>query len=48
MYKRYCELKGVPVQWTHHDWNEAIGYAHVDPYDPKVNKEDCCEENSED
>jgi adenosine deaminase len=24
MYKRYCELKGVPVQWTHHDWNEAI------------------------
>ncbi|MFM8621986.1 MAG: hypothetical protein ACKOB3_01190, partial [Holophagaceae bacterium] len=30
-YKRYCELKGVPVTWTHHDWNEAIGYAHVDP-----------------
>ena len=26
-YKRYCELKGVPVQWNHHDWNEAIGYA---------------------
>jgi hypothetical protein len=30
-YKRYCELKGVPVKWTHHDWNEAIGYAHIDP-----------------
>jgi hypothetical protein len=29
--KRYCELKGVPVPWTHHDWNEAIGYAHLDP-----------------
>jgi hypothetical protein len=30
-YKRYCELKGVPVQWNHHDWNEAIGYAHLNP-----------------
>ena len=30
-YKRYCELKGVPVQWSHHDWIEAIGYAHLDP-----------------
>jgi hypothetical protein len=30
-YKRYCELKGVPVKWTHHDWNEAIAYAHVNP-----------------
>lgn len=29
--KRYCELKGVPMKWTHHDWNEAIGYAHLDP-----------------
>ncbi len=29
--KRYCELKGVPVPWTHHDWNMAIGYAHLDP-----------------
>jgi hypothetical protein len=28
---RYCELKGVPVPWTHHDWNKAIGYAHLDP-----------------
>jgi hypothetical protein len=28
--KWYCELKGVPVPWTHHNWNEAIGYAHVD------------------
>ena len=28
-YKRYCELKGVPVQWT--DWNQTIGYAHLDP-----------------
>ena len=30
-YKRYRELKEVPVQWSHHDWNEAIGYAHLDP-----------------
>jgi len=30
-YKRYCELKGVPVQWNHHDWNEVIGYTHLDP-----------------
>jgi hypothetical protein len=29
--KRYCELKGVKMRWTHHDWNEAIGYAHLDP-----------------
>ncbi len=30
--KRYCDLKGVPVPWTHHDWNEAISrYAHLDP-----------------
>jgi hypothetical protein len=29
--KRYCELKGVPVPWMHHDWNEAVGYAHLDP-----------------
>jgi hypothetical protein len=29
--KRYCELKGVAVLWNHHDWNEAIGYAHLDP-----------------
>ncbi len=31
LYKRYCELKGVPVMWNHHDWNEAVGYAHVNP-----------------
>jgi hypothetical protein len=24
---------GVPVPWTHHDWNEVIGYAHLDPID---------------
>ena len=30
-YKRYSELKRVPVQWTRHDWNQAIGYAHLDP-----------------
>ena len=30
-YKRYCELKGVPVLWSHHAWNEAIGYSHLDP-----------------
>ncbi len=29
--KRYCKLNGVPVPWMHHDWNEAIGYAHLDP-----------------
>ena len=29
-YKRYCELKGVLVKWTHHDWNQAIGYAHLE------------------
>ena len=29
--KRYCKLKGVPVPWTHHDWNEALGSAHLDP-----------------
>ena len=29
--KRYCELKGGKMRWTHHDWNEAIGYAHLDP-----------------
>ncbi len=29
--KRYRELKGVPVPWTHHDWNNAIGYKHLDP-----------------
>jgi hypothetical protein len=29
--KRYCDLRGVPVKWTHHDWNEAIAYAHIDP-----------------
>jgi hypothetical protein len=29
--KRYCELKGVPVPWIHHDWNKAIGYVHLDP-----------------
>ncbi len=21
----------LPVPWTHHDWNEAIGYVHLDP-----------------
>ncbi len=29
--KRYCKLKGVLVPWTYHDWNESIGYAHLDP-----------------
>jgi hypothetical protein len=28
--KGYCELIGVPVLWTHHDWNKAIGYTHLD------------------
>jgi hypothetical protein len=31
--KRYCELKGVPIKWTHHNWNEAIAYAHINPND---------------
>jgi hypothetical protein len=37
--KWYCELKGVPVTWTHHDWNKAIGYMHLDPieYWPRRN-----------
>ncbi len=29
--KQYCELKGVPVPWMHHDWNKAIGYMYLDP-----------------
>jgi hypothetical protein len=29
--KRYYELKGVPVKWTHHNWNEAIAYADINP-----------------
>jgi hypothetical protein len=29
--KQYCEFKGVPVKWTHHDWNEAIENAHINP-----------------
>jgi hypothetical protein len=29
--KQYCELKGVPVKWMHHNLNEAIAYAHIDP-----------------
>ena len=29
--KRFCELKGIPVPYIHHDWNEAVGYAHLDP-----------------
>ncbi len=31
LIKRYCELRGVLVPWTHHDWNKAIRYAHLDP-----------------
>jgi hypothetical protein len=36
--KLYCELKGVPVKWMHHNWNEAIAYAHInlDEYWPQV------------
>jgi len=33
MMKRYREMKGVPVPWNHHDWNEVIGYAHLDPHE---------------
>ena len=25
------ELKGAKMMWTHHDWNETIGNAHLDP-----------------
>ena len=42
-YKRYCELKGVPVKWSHHDWNEAIGYAHLDPGEDWPRKKSCPE-----
>ncbi len=31
MMKQYCNLKGVPVKWMHHDWNEAIAHAHINP-----------------
>ena len=31
MLRRYCELKGVPMPYTHHDFNEKIGYAILDP-----------------
>ena len=24
--RRYCELKGVPMPYTHHDFNKKIGY----------------------
>ena len=40
-YKRYCELMGVPVKWSHHDWNEAIGYAHLDPDKDWPRKKSC-------
>ena len=31
MMRRYCELKGVPMPWKHHDFNEAVGYALISP-----------------
>ncbi len=31
LMKQYCELKGVPILWTHLNWNKAIGYTHLDP-----------------
>ena len=31
MLRRYCDWKGIGMPWTHHNFNEAIGYAHVDP-----------------
>ena len=29
--RRYCELKGVPMPYTHHDLNKEIGYAILIP-----------------
>ena len=33
MMKRYCEMKGVVVPWTHHYCNGVIGYTHLDPHE---------------
>ena len=31
MCLHFCILSGVKMPWTHHDWNEAIAYAHIAP-----------------
>ena len=31
MMTTYCELKGVPVPYNHHDFREKVGYALLDP-----------------
>ena len=31
MCLHFCILSGVKMPWTHHDWNEAITYAHINP-----------------
>ena len=31
MYRRYMELSGRKVEWTHEGFQEAIGYAFIDP-----------------
>ena len=31
MLRRYCELKGVRMPYSHHDFNEKVGYALLNP-----------------
>ena len=31
MHRRYCRLKGLRQTYTHHDFRELIGLAHLDP-----------------
>ncbi len=31
LMRRYCELKGVPVCYNHHHFNEKVGLAYLDP-----------------
>jgi len=31
MLRRYCQLKNVTMPYSHHDFNEAVGYALLDP-----------------
>ena len=31
MLRRYCELKGVGMPYSHHEFNEKIGYALLNP-----------------
>ena len=40
MLRRYCELKGVTMPYSHHEFNEKIGYALLNPGNewPKRNR----------